>query len=332
MKIDYKEAGVDVLQGQRAVQLMKQSVQSTFSPLVLTELGSFAGLMALPQGIEEPVLVSGTDGVGTKILFAQQIGDLTTIGQDLVAMCVNDILCHGAKPLFFLDYLATGKLVPERISAVVASIAEACKKVGCALIGGETAEMPGLYEEDELDMAGFAVGVIGKKDIITGQTIRSGDVILGLSSSGFHSNGYSLIRKVFLELYPEKLDAYKARLVKPTILYQEAVFKALEVAPIKGIAHITGGGFFENIPRIIPAGLCFDIKLGSWQRDPMFEDIKELTGLDDHDLYSTFNMGIGMVLVVESAHVPAVLECVSGLGQGIYPIGVIVEGEQGILR
>lgn len=332
MKIDYKEAGVDVLQGQKAVQLMKESVQSTFSPLVLTELGSFAGLMTLPSGIEEPVLVSGTDGVGTKILFAQQIGDLSTIGQDLVAMCVNDILCHGAKPLFFLDYLATGKLVPERISAVVASIAEACKKVGCALIGGETAEMPGLYEADEIDMAGFAVGVISKKDIITGRSICQGDVLLGLASSGFHSNGYSLLRKVFLEHYPEKLDAYKERLIRPTTLYQEAVFEAMKAAPVKGIAHITGGGFFENIPRIIPSGLCFDIELASWQRDPMFEDIKLLTGLEDHDLYSTFNMGIGMVLVVDAEHAATVMERVSGMGQSIYRIGQIVKGEQGILR
>ncbi|WP_459130125.1 phosphoribosylformylglycinamidine cyclo-ligase [Guggenheimella bovis] len=332
MAISYKDSGVDVTQGQLAVKKMRQSVEATFNENVLEGLGSFAGFFKLPQGLEEPVLVSGTDGVGTKILLLQELNAMEKVGQDLVAMCVNDVLCHGAKPLFFLDYLATGKLNPDTISSVVKSVADACKMTGTALIGGETAEMPGLYDENEIDMAGFAVGIIDKKKIINGSTIKAGDVIIGIESSGFHSNGYSLVRKIFLDVHRDKLEKYRDRLVRPTHLYHEPVLNSIETGFVKGIAHITGGGFYENIPRILPKGLTFDIKLGSWERDPMFEDIKELTELDDFELYSTFNMGIGMVFVTSKEHVSKVMEVIKSTGFKCFEIGTVEPGEEGILR
>lgn len=332
MKVSYKDAGVDVARGQAAVKLMKASVEATYTPEVLTELGSFAGLYALPSGYQEPVLVSGTDGVGTKLLLLQALNKMDQVGQDLVAMCVNDIVCQGAKPLFFLDYMAMGRLEPENVALIVQSIAQACQAVGCALIGGETAEMPGLYSDDELDMAGFAVGLAEKSKLITGQTVQAGDVLLGIGSSGFHSNGYSLLRKLFLELYPEQLEQYAEKLAAPTTLYVKPVLAAMEAANVKGVAHITGGGFYENIPRMLPEGLTFEVELGSWEADPIFEAVRELANLSIDEAYSTFNMGIGMVLAVAPEDVAAVTEAVQASGEPIYTIGSVVSGEVGQLR
>lgn len=332
MKVSYQAAGVDVAKGQEAVQLMKASVEATYSKHVLTELGSFAGLYELPTGYERPVLVSGTDGVGTKLLLLQHLGRMEQVGQDLVAMCVNDIVCQGATPLYFLDYLATGKLEPSDVAGVVQSIAAACVAAGCSLIGGETAEMPGLYQPGELDLAGFAVGIVDKANIITGSTIQEGDVLLGLASSGFHSNGYSLIRKLFLDLYPDRLATYQERLVTPTTLYVKPVLEVMKVATIKGLAHITGGGFFENIPRMLPAGLTFDIEMGSWTMDPMFAEIQTLAGLTTEEAFSTFNMGIGLVMAVAPEDVALVSQILHGLGQAVHSIGRVVVGDRGILR
>lgn len=332
MKVSYQDAGVDTERGQAAVRLMKKSVEATFDRHVLTGLGSFAGLFELPQGYSRPVLVSGTDGVGTKLLLLQRLGLMEHVGQDLVAMCVNDIICQGARPLFFLDYLATGRLEPVRVSEIVDSIARACLAVDCALIGGETAEMPGLYDEEEIDLAGFAVGIVDKDKIITGQSVREGDVLLGLPSSGFHANGYSLIRKLFFELYPDRLADYAERLARPTALYVKPVLAAMEAGAIKGIAHITGGGFFENIPRMLPEGLCFDIDTNSWPADPMFEEIVSLAGLDRTESFSTFNMGLGMVLAVAPEEVDQISRAIRQTGQALYRIGRVVPGEVGSLR
>lgn len=332
MKVSYQDAGVDVTQGQQAVKLMKASVEATYNRHVLTELGSFAGLFELPSGMRQPVLVSGTDGVGTKLLLLQALDRMEYVGQDLVAMCVNDIICQGAKPLFFLDYLATGQLKPEEVAQVVSSIAAACQAVDCSLIGGETAEMPGLYQPGELDLAGFAVGVVEKEDIITGKDIVEGDVLLGLASSGFHSNGYSLIRKLFLELYPAKLSVYADRLVEPTRLYVKPILELMKQVKIKGLAHITGGGFYENIPRMLPKGLTFDIELGSWPADPIFSEVQALAGLSTEEVYSTFNMGLGMVLAVSPDEAELAMQLLTSLGETVSRIGQVVSGSEGQLR
>ena len=332
MKVSYQDAGVDTERGQAAVRLMKKSVEATFNRHVLTQLGNFAGLFELPPGYREPVLVSGTDGVGTKLLLLQKLGAMDEVGQDLVAMCVNDIVCQGAKPLFFLDYLATGQLEPAAVADIVASIARACQAVECALIGGETAEMPGLYAPDEIDMAGFAVGIVEKSQIITGSSIEAGDVLLGLTSSGFHSNGYSLIRKLFLELYPEKLADYADRLVRPTTLYVKPLLAAIEQGGVKGLAHITGGGFFENIPRMLPQGLTFEVDPANWPADEMFREVVELAGLNQTEAFSTFNMGIGMVMAVAPKDEAAIRQIIEQTGQAVYPIGRVVAGETGLVR
>lgn len=332
MKISYKDAGVDVDRGQDAVKEMKSYVEATQGPEVLTELGSFAGLFLLPSGLDEPVLVSGTDGVGTKILMAKKTGLTEGIGQDLVAMCVNDILCHGARPLFFLDYLASAYLDPEEVTKVVASIARACQAVGCALIGGETAEMPGMYQPGDMDMAGFCVGIAERKKLISGEKIREGDCIIGLASSGFHSNGYSLLRKIYLDLYPEYLETYAKALCEPTTLYVKPVLALLEKIEVLGISHITGGGFYENIPRILPEGLCFDVDTQAWPRSELIEQTAKLTGLSMEELYSTFNMGIGMVLVVRQEDREEVLDFMKSQHLPAWDIGTIVAGEKGILR
>lgn len=332
MKISYKDAGVDVDRGQDAVKEMKSYVEATQGPEVLTELGSFAGLFLLPSGLEEPVLVSGTDGVGTKILMAKATGFADNIGQDLVAMCVNDILCHGAKPLFFLDYLASAHLDPKEVTKVVASIARACKEVGCALIGGETAEMPGMYQPGDMDMAGFCVGIQERKKLITGENIKEGDCIIGLASSGFHSNGYSLLRKIYLEHHPEHLKDYAKELCEPTTLYVKPVLSLIELVEVLGISHITGGGFYENIPRALPKGLNFEIDLASWQRSPLIELTAKLTGLEKEELYSTFNMGIGMVLIVKQEDKDKTLGFLKEEGLEAWDIGKVISGEKGILR
>lgn len=332
MKISYQDAGVDTERGQAAVRLMKKSVEATFNPLVLTGLGSFAGLYELPSGYDKPVLVSGTDGVGTKLLLLQSLDALDTVGQDLVAMCVNDIVCQGAKPLFFLDYLATGHLKPVQVARIVDSIAKACLAVDCALIGGETAEMPGLYQPDELDLAGFAVGVVEKSDIISGQSVKVGDSLLGLTSSGFHSNGYSLIRKLLQEVYPDQLAKYAERLIRPTTLYVKPVLAAMAAGTVKGAAHITGGGFYENIPRILPEGLTFEIDTASWQADEMFQELTALAGLNQTESFSTFNMGIGMVLAVSPDEEAAIVQAIEATGQTVYKIGQVVSGTEARLR
>ena len=331
MKVTYRDAGVDTARGQTAVDLMKKSVEATYTKQVLTQLGGFAGLFELPTGYTNPVLVSGTDGVGTELLLLQALDQMSDIGQDLVAMCVNDIMCQGGKPLFFLDYMAAGQLDPVKTAEVVDSIARACRLVDCALIGGETAEMPGLYQTGEFDLAGFCVGLVDKKDIITGQEIVEGDILLGLTSSGFHSNGYSLLRKLFLELYPERLTVYADRLIQPTSLYVKPVQAAMQAGQVKGAAHITGGGFYENIPRMLPDGLAFEIDTASWPADPMFDEVVALAELDQEESFSTFNMGIGMVLAVSPEQADAIIQAIQQTGQSVYRIGSVIVGSEGIL-
>lgn len=330
MKVSYKDAGVDVNRGQEAVKRMKKSVQETFNAQVLTELGGFGGLFQLPK-MNEPVLVSGTDGVGTKLLYCQKTDTLDHIGQDLVAMCVNDIICHGATPLFFLDYLALSHLDPERVAGLVHSVSKACKETGMVLIGGETAEMPGLYDGDEFDMAGFAVGVVEKEEIISGKDIKEGDQLIGLTSSGVHSNGYSLIRKLFFELYPEALEEFKEALAEPTRLYPKAILGLNKLGLLKGVCHITGGGFFENIPRMLPEGLNFSIRKDAWPETKLYKKIRELSGLDDEELFSTFNMGIGMVFCVEKEQVEKSLKELEKLGYEAYHLGEVKALEEGEL-
>lgn len=332
MKISYKDAGVDVDRGQDAVKEMKGYVEATQGPEVLAELGSFAGLYQLPQGLKEPVLVSGTDGVGTKILLAKKLGFADNIGQDLVAMCVNDILCHGARPLFFLDYLASARLEPKEVAQVVKSIAQACGEVGCALIGGETAEMPGMYQPGDMDMAGFCVGIQEKSKLITGEKIQEGDAIIGLAASGFHSNGYSLLRKVYLEHYPQYLDQYGQELCEPTRLYVNQVLELVDKLEVRGISHITGGGFHENIPRVLPKGLSFDVDSSTWPRSELIELTAELTKLDKDELYNTFNMGIGMIVVVKKEDSEKAIKILKDQGQDAWEIGKVISGDKGIIR
>lgn len=332
MKVSYAQAGVDVRRGQEAVQKMKAAVEATYTPDVLAELGSFAGFFRVPDGYDEPVLVSGTDGVGTKILLAKELGDFSGLGQDLVAMCVNDILCHGAKPLFFLDYLASARLEPDVVVSLVESIARACTHAGCALIGGESAEMPGVYAPGDVDMAGFCVGIVERSKIIDGTTIEAGDVLIGLASSGVHSNGYSLIRKLFLELYPDELASFAEELLRPTHLYTEPLAALWKKVGVKGMAHITGGGFFENIPRMLPKGLSFDVDTRTWPRSALYQKIAQLSQLDEEELFSTFNMGIGMVIALSPDELEAAHQILNETGWEAYTIGVVVEGEEPCLR
>lgn len=338
-KMTYKEAGVDTLEGQRAVQLMKESVRSTFNKQVLADLGGFGGLFALDvKGMEEPVLVSGTDGVGTKLKVAFMTDVHDTVGIDLVAMCVNDILCQGARPLFFLDYMATGRLKAEKAAAIVSGIAAGCRQAGCALIGGETAEMPGFYKEEEYDLAGFAVGIVDKKNIVDGSRLEAGDVLLGLSSSGIHSNGYSLVRKVLFEGcgygvddVPEGFEKTIGELlIEPTRIYVKPVMKLMETCDIKGMVHITGGGFYENIPRILPEGLGVDIERGSWQMPPVFDLLGEKGGLDETEMYGTFNMGVGLICVVSETQAQSALETLKSVGEEAFAIGRITDGHEGV--
>ncbi|MGV8147290.1 MAG: phosphoribosylformylglycinamidine cyclo-ligase [Alkaliphilus sp.] len=339
-EITYSSAGVNVDEGQRAVQLMKKHVRSTFNKQVLDDLGGFGGLFALDLiGIKEPVLVSGTDGVGTKLKIAFMLDKHDTIGQDCVAMCVNDVLCQGAKPLFFLDYIATGKLSAEKVADIVKGIAIACKEVGCALIGGETAEMPGFYTEGEYDVAGFVVGIADKSNIVTGKSIEEGDVIIGLESSGLHSNGFSLVRKVLLELRKFSLDAHfdrlgsslGAELIKPTKLYVKPVIEVIKSVSVKGIVHITGGGFYENIPRILPDNVNAEINLGSWEVPEIFRLIQEEGNIDSDEMYKTFNMGIGMMLVVNKDDVEKTIELLTQNGENTKEIGKIINGNNQVV-
>lgn len=335
--LTYAAAGVDISAGNRAVELMKQAVRSTFTPGVLADIGGFGGLFALDVGqYRQPVLVAGTDGVGTKLKVAMLMDRHDTVGIDLVAMCVNDILVQGARPLFFLDYLAVGKLVPEKVAAIVAGIAAGCRQAGCALIGGETAEMPGFYGPEEYDLAGFAVGVVDKERIIDGRNVQPGDVVIGLASSGLHSNGYSLARRALLEVAGYGVDSYLPELgctvgeelLKPTVIYVPVVLPLLEDGvPIKGMAHITGGGLVENIPRILPPGTAARLHSASWPVPPVFKLIARIGRVEQEEMRRTFNMGIGMVLVVNAGQADNVLSRLGRSGVRAGVIGRIVPGD-----
>lgn len=338
MSINYRESGVDVEAGYKSVELMKKHVKSTFTEGVITEIGGFGGLFSLAKHkMEEPVLVSGTDGVGTKLKIAFALDKHDTIGIDCVAMCVNDIICSGADPLFFLDYIACGKNIPERIAEIVSGVAEGCRQSGAALIGGETAEMPGFYPVDEYDLAGFAVGIVDKKDIIDGSEIEEGDVLIGLASSGIHSNGYSLVRKLF-EPTPEKLSVFIEelnstlgdQLIQPTKIYVNSIQALKERVKIKGIGHITGGGFIENIPRMLKEEYVAEIKLGSWKIPPIFHLMEKISEISKEEMFNTFNMGIGMVIAVSKKEQENALSLLKGIGEEAYLIGSIERGEKGV--
>lgn len=334
--ITYKDAGVNIEAGYEAVRLMRNDVKRTFRPEVLTDIGGFGGLFALGN-YEEPVLVSGTDGVGTKLKIAFGMDRHDTVGIDCVAMCVNDIVCSGAEPLFFLDYIAIGKNVPQKVAEIVKGVADGCVMAGCALIGGETAEMPGFYTEDEYDIAGFAVGVVEKSKIIDGGCIKEGDRLIGLSSSGIHSNGYSLVRKV-LNLNNEKMQEYieslgctlGEELLKPTKIYVKTILDLIRKFNIKGISHITGGGFIENIPRMVPEGLRVKISKGTWPILPVFHLLQKAGNIPEKDMYNTFNMGIGMVIAVDRDAAEEILANLNSQEKQAYLIGEIVKGEAGV--
>ncbi|HII4513860.1 phosphoribosylformylglycinamidine cyclo-ligase [Clostridium perfringens] len=329
--LTYKEAGVNIEEGYRSVKLIKEYAKKTMSEYVLNGLGSFAGMVELPEGYKKPVLVSGTDGVGTKLDIACKKRKFDTVGIDCVAMCVNDILCHGAKPLFFLDYIACGKLEAEVSSDLVKGVAEGCIKSQCSLIGGETAEMPGMYKEGDYDIAGFAVGIVDKDKIINGKDIKVGDKLIGIASSGVHSNGYSLIRKVFKNLdedFNEK--AIWEELLTPTKIYVKPVLSLLEKFNIKGMAHVTGGGFYENLPRMLSEeGLSIVINKNSYEIPEIFKKLMEL-GVQEEEMYNTFNMGIGFVLCVEEDEVEEVLKELSKQGEKAFEIGYINAGGEGV--
>ncbi|MEG0157036.1 MAG: phosphoribosylformylglycinamidine cyclo-ligase [Anaerovoracaceae bacterium] len=339
--LTYKDAGVDTKEGERAVGLMKDHVKKTFNENVLTGLGGFGGLFKLPlEGISEPVLVSGTDGVGTKLKIAFMMDRHDTVGIDCVAMCVNDVLCQGATPLFFLDYIATGKVTAEKIADIVKGIADGCSQGKSALIGGETAEMPGFYGEGEYDMAGFSVGVVDKSKIITGQNIKEGDVIIGLPSSGIHSNGYSLVRKIFFDKMGFAIDAHVdalgeslgEALLRPTKIYANACEAVVPKFDLKGIVHVTGGGFYENVPRILPEGIGAAFNVGSWNVPPIFKYIKECGGIEAKEMFSTFNMGVGMMMFVAKEDAPEVLSALKAAGEEATIIGETVKsGEERVI-
>ncbi|MDR3319340.1 MAG: phosphoribosylformylglycinamidine cyclo-ligase [Clostridiales bacterium] len=334
MAVHYKDSGVDVERGYKAVELMKKHVARTYDGNVLGDIGSFGGFYSI-EGMkyEKPVLVAGTDGVGTKLKYAFTSGRHNTVGIDCVAMCANDIVCQGAKPLLFLDYFATGRLDPEVCATVVGGVAEGCVRAGCALIGGETAEMPDFYPDGEYDLAGFCVGIADRDRVINGAGILPGDALIGIASSGVHSNGYSLVRKLF-GCDPTELNKTDKRLgstvidalLTPTKIYVKTILSLIKDFEIKGIAHITGGGFIENIPRIFPKGIGAEIAVGSYPRPPIYSLIEERAGLPDRDLYNTFNMGIGMVLAVSAAIAGLVISRLEALGEKAYAVGRAVEG------
>lgn len=333
MSISYKDSGVDVERGYEAVKLMKEHVKSTYTAGVLGDIGSFGGFFEMPKDVKNPVLVAGTDGVGTKLKYAILTGKHDTIGIDAVAMCVNDIVCQGAKPLFFLDYFATGRLSPEKVATVVSGVAEGCRQSGAALIGGETAEMPGFYPDGDYDIAGFAVGVVDKKKIINGSKIKSGDVLIGLKSSGIHSNGYSLVRKLWgedvkeLEKYDSELGAKPIDvLLTPTRIYVNSILELIKKVQVKGIAHITGGGFIENIPRIFPEGLGCVIQTKSYEVPAVFSLMQKRAKLSKQQMYNTFNMGIGMVVCVKKSDVEATIAQLESTGEKCVVIGKVTKG------
>lgn len=333
--LTYRDAGVDIDAGNRSVELIKQHVKSTYRPEVLGDLGGFGGLFALDWAkYRQPVLVSGTDGVGTKLCIAFDSGRHDTIGQDAVAMCVNDILVQGAEPLFFLDYLAVGKLEPQQVSDIVGGIAAACRESGCALIGGETAEMAGFYKKGEYDIGGFAVGIVERDKLISGATICPGDVLLGLPSSGLHSNGYSLVRKVCFEhkgltldtQVPELGRTLGEELLEPTRLYPKVCLPLLEEFTIKGMVHVTGGGFYDNIPRVLPNGCGVVVNIEAWRRPPIFSLLQQWGNIAWDEMYRTFNMGIGMILVVSADEADAVQAALAARGEACHTIGCVDDG------
>lgn len=335
----YKAAGVDVTAGYKGVELMKKAVQATYTNAVISDIGGFGGLYA-PQikGMEEPILVSGTDGVGTKLKLAFLMDKHDTIGEDCVAMCANDVICTGASPMFFLDYMALGKNIPEKVATIVAGVAEGCKKANCSLIGGETAEMPGFYPVDEYDLAGFCVGIVDKKKIINNKTIEIGDKVIGLKSSGVHSNGFSLVRKVF-DVNKENLNEYVESLgctvgealLKPTKIYVKPILKLIEQVKVKGISHITGGGFYENMPRMLREGVALKIDKNSYEVPPIFKLIAERGNIPERDMYNTFNMGIGMAVIVPESEVGKSLEILKEAGEEAYLIGEVIEGNREVI-
>ena len=338
--MDYKSAGVDLEAGYKSVELMKAHVKETMRPEVLGGLGGFSGAFSMSaiKDMEEPVLLSGTDGCGTKVKIAMLLDKHDTIGIDAVAMCVNDVACAGGEPLFFLDYIACGKNYPEKIASIVKGVAEGCKQSGCALIGGETAEHPGLMAEDDYDLAGFTVGVCDKKDLITGENIKAGDKLIGIASSGVHSNGFSLVRKVFtmneenLNRYVESLGTTLGEaLLTPTRIYVKALKAVKESGvTVKGCSHITGGGFYENIPRMLPENARAVVKLDSFKVLPIFNLIQTSGKIKDEMMYNTFNMGLGMVLAVDKDDVDKTMEALSKAGETCYVIGEVVAGEKGV--
>ncbi len=338
--MDYKNAGVDIEAGYKSVELMKKHVQATMRPEVLGGIGGFSGAFSMSafKDMEKPTLVSGTDGVGTKLKLAFLLDKHDTVGIDCVAMCVNDIACAGGEPLFFLDYIACGKNYPEKIAGIVSGVAEGCKQAGAALIGGETAEMPGFYPEDEYDLAGFAVGVVDEKDLITGATIKPGDTLIGIASSGVHSNGFSLVRKVFpmekeaLDMYYDELGCTLGQaLIKPTKIYVKALKRVKEAGvKIKGCSHITGGGFYENIPRMLPDGVRAVVKKDSYPVLPIFRMLQKEGDIAEDMMYNTYNMGLGMVLAVDPADAERTMEAVRAAGETPYVVGSVEAGEKGV--
>ena len=338
--MDYKNAGVDIEAGYESVELMKKYVKGTMRPEVLGGLGGFSGAFSMEaiKGMEEPVLLSGTDGCGTKVKLAFLLDKHDTIGIDCVAMCVNDVACAGGEPLFFLDYIACGKNYPEKIATIVSGVAEGCKQSGCALIGGETAEHPGLMPEDEYDLAGFTVGVVDKKDIITGENLKAGDVLIGMASTGVHSNGFSLVRKIF-KMDKETLNTYHEELGKtlgeallaPTRIYVKALKNVKESGVrVKACSHITGGGFYENVPRMLPEGKHAVIKKDSYEVPAIFKMMEREGNVEEHMMYNTYNMGIGMIVAVDPADVEKTMEAMRAAGDTSYVIGEIKDGEKGV--
>ena len=338
--MDYKNAGVDIEAGYKSVELMKKHIKTTMRPEVLGGIGGFAGAFSLAKikDMEEPILLSGTDGCGTKVQLAYIMDKHDTIGIDAVAMGVNDIACSGGEPLFFLDYIACGKNYPEKIATIVSGVAEGCNQSGAALVGGETAEHPGLMPEDEYDLAGFAVGVVEKKDLITGESIKPGDTLIGIASSGVHSNGFSLVRKVF-EMTKESLDTYYDELgktlgealIEPTRIYVKALKSVKDAGiTIKGCSHITGGGFYENIPRMLPDGVRAQVKKDSYEVPAIFKLLAKKGDIDEHMMYNTYNMGVGMCLAIDPADADKTIAAIEAAGDKAFVLGTVVAGEKGV--
>ena len=338
--LTYEQSGVNIDEGNRAVSLIKNKIKETYDKNVIGDLGNFSGLYSLKDFLtmKEPVLLAATDGVGTKLKLAQMMNKHNTVGIDLVAMSVNDLICQGAKPLLFLDYIAIGKLVPEHIDEIVKGVANGCKMSGCALIGGETAEMPGMYSEEEYDLAGFAVGIADKEKIVSGKDVKKGDVLIGISSSGVHSNGFSFVRKIFLDTLKWDLNDYKEELgmtlgealLTPTKIYVKLVLDLLEKKNIKAIAHITGGGVIENITRVIPKGLGIDINKNSWEKPAIFKIIESFNAVDERELHKSFNMGIGLVLIVDKENANEIVDYINTTDEKAYIIGEVVDTHEGV--